>query len=297
MPGRTKRHGPGIVGDLWIKVQVRGARADELQVGQPLGALGHEPLVELAPQRPVHPVVFVAELGPAVALGSRVARESWRHVRALQLQRIAGDNPDERRGRCRQCGKADDVVLDDHIGGGPPHDVGEVVMAIPRARDQFLPDRPDPGVELLERRLAEFRGRPGDEVLPELPRILLSAGFAGQASTAGVAGQASTARFGEVDQVLGESERLELALPGCLGGEDDPVPAAAEHVADPDAVVGGPVGALRHEQDGQGPHVAAPGETENQEVRHSREASEHTGKTVRCRPSGTFVPRLRRRPE
>src|SRR5258708_3843400 len=123
------------------------------------------------------------------------------------------------------------------------------------------------------------------------------AGAAARASPAGVAGQSGAARFGEVDQVLGESKRLELALPGCLGGEDDPVPAAAEHVADPDAVVGGPVGALRHEQDGQGPHVAAPGETDNQEVRHSREASEHTGKTARCRPTRTFVPRLRRRPE
>ena len=48
---------------------------------------------------------------------------------------------------------------------------------------------------------------------------------------------------------------LELALPRRLGGEDDAVAAAAQHVADADAVVRRPVGALGHEQDREGHHA------------------------------------------
>src|SRR6202044_847642 len=69
------------------------------------------------------------------------------------------------------------------------------------------------------------------------------------------------ARRGQVDQVLLEAERLEPAFPRSLGREHHPVPAAAQDVADPDAVVGWPVRAFRHEQDGQGPagHVCSLG--------------------------------------
>ena len=50
-------------------------------------------------------------------------------------------------------------------------------------------------------------------------------------------------------QPLLEALRLERAREGLLGDEDDPVAAPAQHVADPDAVVGRPVGALREEDD------------------------------------------------
>ena len=54
---------------------------------------------------------------------------------------------------------------------------------------------------------------------------------------------------GEVDEILLEPQWLELALPRCLGGEDDPVTALLEDLADADAVVRRPVRALGHEHD------------------------------------------------
>ena len=57
---------------------------------------------------------------------------------------------------------------------------------------------------------------------------------------------------GQVDQVLLEAERRQPAAPRRLGREHHPVAAAAQHVAEADALVGRPVGRLGHEQDGQG---------------------------------------------
>src|SRR5262249_46609303 len=94
---------------------------------------------------------------------------------------------------------------------------------------------------LLDRRLAELRRGAGDELFPERARVLVAVTFAG------VRGR------GQVDQVLLEPERLQLAPPGRLSREHHAVAALAQHVADTHAVVRRPVGALRHEQDGQWP--------------------------------------------
>src|SRR5262249_34681792 len=98
--------------------------------------------------------------------------------------------------------------------------------------------RPHPRVQLLDRRLAELRRGVPDEVLPELPGIL--------------AGRVRAGRR-QVDEILLEAKPLQLPAPRRFGREDDPVATAAQHVTDPDAVVGRPVRALRHEQDRQRP--------------------------------------------
>ncbi|MFD2355008.1 hypothetical protein ACFSTC_45735 [Nonomuraea ferruginea] len=126
------------------------------------------------------------------------------------------------------------VVLGDDVRLDPLDDLLELRLAVLGAVDQLLPDRSGDGLQLLAGALAVFGRGVADEVLPELARVLLLLG-----------------RRREVDQVLLEPERLELALPRRLGGEDDAVAAAAEDVADRGAVVGRAVGAFRHEQDGE----------------------------------------------
>ena len=102
------------------------------------------------------------------------------------------------------------------------------------AVDERLPDRTDERLELLDRRLAEFGRRLGDEIGPELAGVLLA-----------------LRRRSEINEVLFEAQRRKAALPGGLGGEDDAVAAPFEDLADADAVVRRPVGALGHEEDGQ----------------------------------------------
>jgi hypothetical protein len=114
---------------------------------------------------------------------------------------------------------------------------GELLLAVSRAADQLRPDRPDEGVQLLDRGLAELRRRVADEVLPELPGVL--------------ALRTRSGRRRQVDQGFGEAERFQTPLPGRLRREYDPVAPAAQHISDPDTVVGRPVCALGHEQDGQ----------------------------------------------
>ncbi len=223
---------------------------DEFQVGQRRRAVADHPGVELLPQRPVHPVVLVAEPLPARPVRGGIPGEGGRHIHALDLQRVAGHDPHERNSRRKQRGEADDVVLHDDVGAHPADDPDELLLAVPRAADQLLPYRFDPGLQLLDRRLLELRRRVADEVLPELPGI----GVIGVVSVVG-------RRRGEVDQVLGKAERREPSFPRRLGGENHVMAAAAQHIADPDAVVRGPVGALRHEQDSQRPfpHRRPPG--------------------------------------
>src|SRR5687768_6883744 len=103
-----------------------------------------------------------------------------------------------------------------------------------RPVDQGLPDGPDEGVQLLDRRLAELGGGLRDEVGPELAGILIC-----------IHGRR------EVDEVLLEPERLEAVPPRGFGREDDSVTSLLEDLADPDAVVRRPVGALGHEDDGE----------------------------------------------
>ena len=247
-PARPERPGAAVVGQLGVDVQVRGALVDELQVGQGRRALLGDPGVELGPQRAVHPVVLGAELGPpslvAGLVTGRVAGERGRQRGVLDLQRLAGHDPYERDARGHQRRKRHHVVLDDHVRADPGDDVGELLVAVVRAVDQLGPDRPDPGVELLDGGLAELGRGPGDELLPELPGVRRVAGFASRVAS-GVSGR------GQVDQVLGEAQRRQPAAPRRLGGEHHPVAAPAQHVADADAVVRRAIGALRHEQDGQ----------------------------------------------
>ena len=247
VPARAERPGPPVVGDLRVDVQVGLAGVDEFQVRQGRGALAGYPVTEFRPHRPVHPVVLGPELRPRRGLiPGRVAGERGRQRRVGDLQRVAGDDPDEWNPRRQQGGEGDHVVFDDDVRAGARHDLGQLLLAVPRAADQFRPDRLDPGVELLDGGFAELRRGAGDELLPERPGVLRGL-FRGR---------------GQVDQVLLEAERLEPALPRSLGREHHPVPAAAQHVADADAVIGRPVRAFRHEQDGQRPagHVFSLGD-------------------------------------
>ena len=112
-------------------------------------------------------------------------------------------------------------------------------LAVLCAADELLPDRPHPRVQLLDRRLAELGRGVADEILPELP---------------GTLGSRSTGtRRRQVNKVFLKAKRLQPPLPGRLGREHDPVAAAAQNIADPDAVVGRPVRALGQEEDRQRP--------------------------------------------
>src|SRR5262249_23176999 len=121
--------------------------------------------------------------------------------------------------------------LDDDIRRCAGDDVAELLLAVLCAVDELDPDRLYPGVELLDRRLAEFGRGVADEVLPELTGVLR-----------GVRGRS------QVDQILLEPQRGEFAGPGRLSREDDPVAALTQHVTDTDAVVRRSVGTLGHEQ-------------------------------------------------
>ena len=79
-----------------------------------------------------------------------------------------------------------------------------------------------------------MRRRVADEVLPELAGDLLDLG-----------------RRAEAHQPLLEALRLEVARERLLDDEDDAVAALAENVADADAVVRRPEGALGEEDDGR----------------------------------------------
>src|SRR6185312_12216754 len=90
--------------------------------------------------------------------------------------------------------------------------------------------------ELLDRRQPEHRRRVADEVLPELARNLLLEW-----------------RRRESHEALLEALRIERARERLLDDEADAVPAAAEDVADADAVVGRPVRAFGEERNGRHP--------------------------------------------
>jgi hypothetical protein len=124
------------------------------------------------------------------------------------------------------------IVLDDHVGPRTVEDRLELRLTVGGAVDQGCPDRLDERRELLDRRLAELGRRLGDEVGPELARVLLA--FCGRR---------------QVDQVFLEPERLEPPLPRRLGREHDAMPASLQDLADADAVVRWAVGTLGHEQD------------------------------------------------
>ncbi len=187
----------------------------------------------------VHAVELLEEVGPLRPVGHRVAGEDGRYVVAAHLERVARDDPDERRIGGHQRGEADDVVLDDHVGPVLGDDLAQPRLGVPRALDQRGVRRLDEGRELVARRLGELRGGLVDEVDPELTGRL------------GAVGAGVGIRRGEVDQRLHEPERLQPARPRRLGREHHAVPAVEQHLAEPDALVGGSVRRLRHEHHGQ----------------------------------------------
>ena len=266
VPARAERPGPPVIGELRIDVEVDRSGVDEFQVRQGRRALGGDPVAEPGPHLPVHPVILRPELRPLSLVPGRVAGERRRQRRVGDLQRVAGHDPHERDTGGQQRGEADHVVFDDHIRAGARHDPGQLLLAVLGAADQFRPDRLDPGVQLLDGRLAELRRGAGDELLPERPGVLpaLIRVLAWVGWPAG--------RRGEVNQVLLEAERLQPALPRGLGREHHAVPAAAQHIADADAVIGRPVRALRHEQDGQWPagHACSLGTTVGRSAQYVR---------------------------
>src|SRR5215472_12341078 len=142
---------------------------NEFQIRQRRGALLGSPGVEFGPHRPVDPFVLAAEGLPAVLVRGRVAGERGWNALILDLQRVAGHDPYERHASGQQGWEGDDVVFYDHIRPRPFDDPGQLRLAVPSAADQFLPDWPDPRVELLDRWLAELGGGIAHEFLPELP--------------------------------------------------------------------------------------------------------------------------------
>ena len=145
---------------------------------------------------------------------------------------IARRDPDPRPARRRERREADDVVLDDDVGRELVDDLGQARMDVHRAVDQGPPGRGDELAELLDGRLAEDRRRVADEVDPELAGDLVDLG-----------------RRPEPHQALLEALRLERPGERLLDDEHDPVAASAQDLADPDAVVRRPEGALGEEDD------------------------------------------------
>ena len=240
MPGRAERAGRDVVGLLGEDVEVGVLRlVHELQVGQRRGALRDDPGVEVRPQVAVGPVVLGPEPGPAASGRRRGSRRTPAGCRR-RAPRAGCRRRSARRARRQvsSAGKATTLSSTTTSGRTRSRIVAQLRLAVPRAVDQRLPGRPDERLELLRvglrnsgavSRMKSFQNAPAS----------CSSGL-------------SVGRRGQVDQVLLEAERRQPAAPGRLGREHHPVPAAAQHVADADALVGRPVRRLRHEQDGQG---------------------------------------------
>ena len=235
MPRGSERSRTEIVDGIGEHRQVQMVRlVDELEFGQGRCSLLEHPVVEAGPEIAVGSVVLGAELLPPARVVDRIAAERRREVGILPFERVAAHDPYPRRAVGEQGREAAHVVLDDHVRLRAGQDLPELRLAELRAVDQRFKHRPDERVELLDRRLAELRCRLRDEVGPELPGVLVALG-----------------RWGQVHEILLEAEGLETAAPGRLRGEDHAVPTPHEDLADPDAVVRGPIGALGHEDDGE----------------------------------------------
>ena len=131
--------------------------------------------------------------------------------------------------------EADDVVLDDERGLQLVEDLPQAVVDVGGAVAQGTERRLDERLELLDRRRPKDRRRLADEVLPELTRCL---GHLGHRP--------------EPHQPLLEALRLEAARERFLDDEHDPMPALAQNLADPDAVVRRAVGPFGKEDNGGG---------------------------------------------
>src|SRR5207302_7300359 len=208
-------------------------------------------------------------------VAGRVAGKRRRERRVLQLEWVAGDDPDPRHTGGNHGREADDVVLDDYVGPELPEELSQAVVDVACAVDQLLPDRQDEAFELLDCRLAELGCRLADEVLPELPGRLLD-----------------LRRRLEPYQGFLEALRLERARERLLDHEDDPGSAGLKDLRDADAVVRRAVRALRKEDD-DWPVAQA---FDNACSRSAQSSSTSSSPTLRrSRFSGTRSPSQRRR--
>ena len=163
------------------------------------------------------------------------------HAGSLDLQRVAAHDPDVRRGAGQQGREADDVVLDDDVRLVAADDLLQLRLAVARAVDQLLEDRPDEGVELVD---------------------------ASACGTPARCRARSPSRTGRRPARAHPAPAVVAAAPGRPGPPRSPAaracprhdasaakttrcPRLAQHVADADAVVRRPVGALGHEEKGQ----------------------------------------------
>ena len=250
MPGRRERLVAAVVGLGRVEVQVQPGRlGDEVGPELPVPQAG---VAVLAAER--------VEVGPHVAVGparprrgtpasrsrssAAETRRERRHGRVLELGRVAGRDPDPGPPRCRERREADDVVLDDRRPAP-----SSSMISRSRSSTYFAPSmracprRGDELLELHDRRLAEDRRRVADEVDPELARDLVDLGLRP-----------------EPHQPLLEPLGLERPGERLLDDEHDPVATRPEHLADPDAVVRRPEGALGEEDDRpRVGHVQPPG--------------------------------------
>ena len=192
-------------------------------------------LAEIRVHRTEGLAIGVPELLPAGAIRLRQPGEGRRDRRVLHLGGVAGGDPGPRPAAGEEGGEADDVVLDQQVGLDLVDDLEQAVVDVAGAVDQRLEGRGDESRELVDRRVPEDGSGLADEVLPELARDFLD-----------------LRRRRQPHQPLLEALRLERPLEGLLDDEDDAVAAAAEDVADPDAVVRRAVGPLGEEDDGRG---------------------------------------------
>ena len=233
VPGRRGRARPLVVDLGGVEREVEPRRlVDQLAVRErrctALDAEGGELLV----QRGEDAGVLVPIRLPARRVGDRVARERRRQRGVLQLERVARDDPCPRAPGGGDRREADDVVLDHDVGLDLGQDLRQSVVDVARPVAERTERRLDELAQLVERRLAEDRCGLADEVLPELPRLLLG-----------------LRRRAESHQPLLEPLCLEAPRERLLDHEHDPVPSFAQHLPDADAVVRRPVGALGEEHD------------------------------------------------
>jgi hypothetical protein len=233
MPGRRERPRALVVRLGGIEREVEPVRlVDQLAVRQRRCASFDAERGELLVERREHARVLVAIRVPARPVADGVARERRRERGILQLERVARDDSRPRPTRGEDRREADDVVLHDHVGLNLVEDLPQPVVDVPRAVAEGAERRLDELGQLVERRLPEHGGRLADEVLPELPGLLVRVGWRPEAH-----------------QALLESLRLEAARERLLDDEHHAVAALDEHLADPDAVVRRAVRPLGEEYD------------------------------------------------
>ena len=188
---------------------------------------------ELTVEFCVYAQVLRAEFVPTGAIAGGVARENRRNLDVLHLEGVTGDDSRPWPAGVLDRRKADDVVLHDHVRVELVEDLTQAVVDVTCAVAERAPGRLDELRELLDSRLAEYGGGVADEVLPELTWLLLGLRWRP-----------------EPHESLLEALGFEVAGEGLLDDEDDPMPALAQDLSDPDAVVRRPERPFWEEHDG-----------------------------------------------